>query len=155
MTGAIRGGWCRQFVMFLLMCMNGTGCAVMSSENGKEIELQPISRFSQVHVQDLAGAWEFVAGDIVYALFLNHKGNGTYEWKDGQFETTGFADGIWSGTWQQLENDREGGFELHLAEDVQTAQGEWWYTRIGKEHDPLEPGGTFTLRRSIKPTNPQ
>jgi hypothetical protein len=27
------------------------------------------------------------------------------------------------------------------------AQGEWWYTRIGKDHDPLQPGGTIRMAR--------
>ena len=127
----------------------------MSSEKGKKSGLHASSKVAEIQLQDLAGAWEFVTGDIVYPLLLNHKGNGTYEWKDGQFETTNISNGVWSGIWHQLENDREGGFELHLADDVQTAQGEWWYTRIEKDHDPLEPGGTFSLRRLTKPKSSQ
>ncbi|MDX1412136.1 MAG: hypothetical protein R3351_08255, partial [Nitrospirales bacterium] len=82
-----------------------------------------------------------------YPLTLDQQGKGTYEWQEGRFETTSLSNGIWKGTWHQEGNDREGGFELQLHPDLQSATGNWWYTRIGKDQDPLEPGGSFSLRR--------
>ena len=69
--------------------------------------------------------------------------------QEGRFETTALSNGLWKGRWVQLGNDREGGLEARLAKDGMSARGLWWYTRIGNDNDPLEPGGEFTLRRIV------
>jgi hypothetical protein len=40
---------------------------------------------------------------------------------------------------------------LKYSGDSPVARGHWWYTRIGKDRDPLEPGGTFTMKRIPSP----
>lgn len=78
---------------------------------------------------------------------LNEKGNGRYPWKQGYFMTETWVGGIWKGTWHQPGNDREGGFELQLSEDLMFAAGRWWYTRIGVNTSPDKSGGKFTMTR--------
>ena len=102
---------------------------------------------SKVQIQDLAGEWEYEEASVAYRLTLDRNGNGNYEWKQGRFATTSLKNGLWIGTWHQRDNDREGGFELQLAQDLRSARGRWWYTRIEQDHDPLNPGGTFRLTR--------
>ena len=154
MSGELKRG--HKYVgILLLVSVGSTGCATVSTEDVLKPELHKAINLSNVQIHDLAGVWEYVEGDMAYSLHLNHKGNGTYEWKNGRFETTNFSNGIWKGSWHQQENDREGGFELRLSGDVQTAQGKWWYTRIGNDYKPLEPGGTFILRRLAKPASAQ
>lgn len=96
---------------------------------------------------DLAGVWEYEENHMVYTLKLDARGNGTYDWQDGRFETWSIADGMWRGAWFQPRNDREGEFALTLSHDHRTATGRWWYTRIGSDTAPTQPGGEFTLRR--------
>jgi len=94
-----------------------------------------------------AGTWEYQEGDVVYELLLDRNGNGNYEWQQGQLETTYLSGGQWKGKWIQFGNDREGRFEARLSSDGMSAQGKWWYTRIGEDGNPLEPGGEFVLKR--------
>ncbi len=98
-------------------------------------------------IRDLAGKWEYrdSAGEGI--IHVNDKGFGTYDWKDGRFVTEILEQGVWKGQWIQRENDREGGFELVFSEGPNRAEGRWWYTRIGKDHDPFEPGGSFSMTR--------
>jgi hypothetical protein len=98
-------------------------------------------------ITDLTGLWEYTDNTGSYPITLNAEGKGTYEWKEGQFETLSLQEGLWTGIWIQEGNDREGGFELTFLENADVAEGEWWYTRIGKDRDPLEPGGHFTMTR--------
>jgi len=130
---------------FISLTVGGCG-AILSGKQEEPLSLGQ-SRISTITLADLAGNWEYQEGTVVYALPLNHQGDGTYEWKKGRFHTTSFLNGVWKGTWAQEENDREGGFELHLSDDIKSAKGRWWYTRIGKDHKPLDPGGFFTVRR--------
>lgn len=97
-------------------------------------------------IQDLAGVWEYVDSNGSFPLKLDEQGRGDYDWKQGHFETLEFKDGVWKGKWYQAENDREGKFELTFPDNSQVAQGEWWYTRIGSDANPLEPGGRFSLK---------
>lgn len=83
----------------------------------------------------------------MYDLLLDGQGNGSYDWQQGHFETVVLTQGQWKGTWVQVGNDREGGFEARLADNGLSARGRWWYTRVGHDTDPLEPGGEFTLQR--------
>ena len=97
-------------------------------------------------VKELAGVWEYVDSNGSFPLKLDDQGRGAYDWKQGHFETLEFKDGVWKGRWYQVENDREGKFQLTFSDDAPVARGEWWYTRIGSDTNPLEPGGQFTLR---------
>jgi hypothetical protein len=94
----------------------------------------------------LAGEWEYEDGAVV-TLKLDEKGNGTYAWKDGRFETTGLTDHTWQGMWFQSENDREGGFTVEFSPDFSEGEGRWWYIRIGTDHAPTQKGGTFHLTK--------
>ena len=98
---------------------------------------------------DLSGGWEIEEEDKVYRATLDKAGNGTYTHKGGMLKTTSYANRLWQGTWQQPENDREGGFEVLLSDDGKEAKGIWWYTRVGtrKNIPPREHGGTYTWKR--------
>ncbi|HSA61309.1 MAG TPA: hypothetical protein VLE03_03645 [Nitrospiraceae bacterium] len=100
----------------------------------------------------LAGEWDYEEGAAV-TLRLDALGNGTYEWKEGRFETTQFGGHTWSGKWYQRENDREGGFTVTLSPDYTEGEGIWWYVRIGSDHAPSEKGGTFHLSKKTSLTS--
>ena len=102
-------------------------------------------------VKGLGGLWEYEDKTGVYTIILDREGKGSYDWEDGWFETLLLKEGIWKGQWIQTGNDREGGFELILSDDSPVAHGYWWYTRIGNDEDPLEPGGTFSMKRPSSP----
>lgn len=137
----------RRVVAFLIFSVGLWGCTTVSSI---PTEIGPSKKdmsLSHVRLHDLAGVWEYKENNAVYPLTFDQKGNGTYEWKNGRFITTSLEHGLWKGTWHQQENDREGGFEIHLDQDLRSATGRWWYTRIERDSDPLDPGGTFTLNK--------
>ncbi len=100
---------------------------------------------------DLSGEWEIleVEDDKRYKATLDKAGNGPYSQQGGRFTTTKYADRLWQGTWQQSGNDREGGFEILLAEDGMQAKGRWWYSRVGSQKNipPREHGGTYQWKR--------
>lgn len=100
---------------------------------------------------DLSGEWDIleVEDNKRYKATLDKHGNGPYTQHGGRFLTTGFANRLWQGTWQQPGNDREGGFEVLLSEDGREAKGAWWYTRVGthKNIPPREHGGTYLWKR--------
>ncbi len=98
----------------------------------------------------LAGEWEYEDGAVV-VLRLDEKGNGTYPYKDGRFETSRLDGHTWVGKWYQRENDREGGFTVILSEDYTEGDGTWWYDRIGTDSAPLQKGGTFHLSKRMSP----
>ena len=102
---------------------------------------------------DVSGEWEIEEEDKSYRATLDKTGNGTYTHKGGILKTTGFANRLWQGTWQQPENDREGGFEVLLSEDYKEAKGIWWYTRVQghKNIPPREHGGTYSWKRLTPP----
>jgi ketosteroid isomerase-like protein len=102
---------------------------------------------------DVSGQWDIEEEDKSYRATLDRSGNGTYTHKGGVLTTTGYANRLWQGTWQQPENDREGGFEVLLSEDGKEAKGIWWYSRVGghKNIPPREHGGTYTWKR-LTPT---
>ncbi|GJL54616.1 MAG: hypothetical protein NPIRA02_17480 [Nitrospirales bacterium] len=127
------------------------GCVPLSSTSQEMRSLSHPKDRAPIQVSDLAGVWEYEERNVVYPLTFDENGNGTYEWKDGRFTTTSIEGRTWKGTWSQRENDREGGFEIQLSHDGVMATGRWWYTRIEQVHNPLNPGGTFTLtRRSVE-----
>jgi ketosteroid isomerase-like protein len=108
---------------------------------------QKISTTSET--PDLSGDWEIEEEDKAYRATLDKAGNGTYTHKGGMLKTTSYANRLWQGTWQQPENDREGGFEVLLSEDGKEAAGIWWYSRVGdhKNIPPREHGGTYSWKR--------
>ena len=98
---------------------------------------------------NLTGEWEIQEEDKAYQASLDEKGNGPYTWQEGRIQTEKVVDRLWSGTWHQKGNDREGGFEVLLAEDGATADGVWWYSRVGTQENipPREWGGTYKIKR--------
>jgi ketosteroid isomerase-like protein len=113
------------------------------------------SSTGQSVVPDLSGEWEIleVEDDKRYRATLDNTGNGLYTQHGGRFVTTKYADRRWEGTWQQPDNDREGGFELLLSEDGTQAKGVWWYSRVGTQKNipPREHGGTYVWKRLTPP----
>ena len=97
----------------------------------------------------LAGEWEYEEGSAVIELMLDEQGRGAYPYKGGRFETTSLVGHEWRGRWVQDDNDREGGFVVHLTSDLAEGEGRWWYTRIGPVADPPEKGGQFHLTRVV------
>ena len=137
-----------RLILLLIVCSFAVwGCPSFPAKKPVSLPPPPEKPLSEVTIQELAGGWEYEEGSVNYQLTLDQEGKGTYQWKEGRFETRSLSNGIWKGTWHQLENDREGEFELQLHPDLQSASGSWWYTRIGTDQDPLEPGGSFSLRR--------
>lgn len=136
-----------QMILVVMSVVGVAGCAERSHRLPQgEKSIRELSAPPR-HIHDLAGVWEYEDKSGSYLIRLNEEGKGTYDWEDGWFETHEFKDGVWKGTWFQAGNDREGGFELKCSEDLPVAWGYWWYTRIGKDRNPLEPGGTFTMKR--------
>jgi hypothetical protein len=105
-------------------------------------------------VIDVSGEWEIQEEDKTYHAVLDASGNGSYTWQQGTLVTTRIAKGYWEGAWHQTGNDREGGFEVRLSEDGLTAQGRWWYTRVGSRGNipPRQWGGDYRLKRVQSPS---
>ena len=100
----------------------------------------------------LAGTWAYEESGKTILITLNEYGNGTYEWKDGQFMTVMYANGVWKGLWSQRENDRDGEFEVVFSQDRPIGEGRWWYTRIGSDTAPTQPGGVFHIAPRSNPS---
>ena len=134
-------------MVFLVSQTMLVACTEVTPPVSQEISLGSVSFSLPKHIEDLAGIWEYrdFAGEGT--ITLNTEGKGTYEWEEGLLETQSIENGIWTGTWIQTGNDREGGFKLTFSDGSSVAQGEWWYTRIGKDQEPLEPGGSFKMSR--------
>ncbi len=100
---------------------------------------------------DLSGTWEIQEEERTYIATLDAQGNGPYTHQGGSFTTTDVTGRVWSGTWMQTGNDREGGFEVRLSDDGATAQGRWWYTRVGfyAGIPPGFRGGDYVFRRLL------
>jgi hypothetical protein len=115
----------------------------------REISLPPVVSLPPTGSGDrrvLAGEWEYEDSAVV-TLTLDEQGNGTYQWKEGRFETTALSDHTWQGMWFQKENDREGGFTVKFSPDFSEGEGRWWYSRIEDDWAPTQKGGTFRLKR--------
>jgi len=95
----------------------------------------------------LEGHWEYGDGMFIVPFELDEQGNGPYAWYEGRFHTTEFTGRMWKGTWHQRANDRDGGFEVQLSEDLSKGDGYWWYTRIGTTLNPKKPGAKFHVTR--------
>lgn len=128
-----------------------TGPVLKTAQGGSAASAQKVSTTSDL--PDVSGEWDIEEEDKSYRATLDKAGNGTYTHKGGILKTTGFANRLWQGTWQQPENDREGGFEVLLSEDGTEAKGIWWYTRVQghKNIPPREHGGTYTWKRLTPP----
>jgi hypothetical protein len=98
---------------------------------------------------NLSGVWEIQEEDKTYQATLDAEGSGPYTHEQGVFTTTELDGRLWSGTWEQKGNDREGGFEVLLSEDLTTAEGVWWYTRVEEQKNipPRIHGGTYLFTR--------
>jgi len=110
---------------------------------------QPTGASSNSVEVNLAGKWEIQEEDKAYQATLDAKGNGPYTWQEGRIQTEKVEDRLWSGTWHQKGNDREGGFEVLLSEDGTIAKGVWWYLRVGTQKNipPREWGGSYKIKR--------
>jgi hypothetical protein len=110
------------------------------------VPARPSQRGSSI---DLKGEWEVQEEDKTYRAVLDATGNGRYTWQDGTLITTRIENERWEGAWRQRGNDREGGFELRLSDDHMTANGKWWYTRVGNRSNipPRQWGGEYRLKR--------
>jgi len=128
-----------------------SGPALKTANPSGSASAQKVSATSEL--PDVSGEWEIEEEDKSYRATLDKTGNGTYTHKGGILKTTGFANRLWQGTWQQPENDREGGFEVLLSEDSKDAQGIWWYSRVGGHHNipPREHGGNYNWKRLTLP----
>lgn len=128
-----------------------TGQVLKTANHGGAASAQNVPATAEM--PDLSGQWDIEEEDKSYRATLDKAGNGTYTHKGGMLKTTGYANRLWQGTWQQPENDREGGFEVLLSEDGKEAKGIWWYGRVGdhKNIPPREHGGTYTWRRLTPP----
>ena len=134
--------------MIVLGLLMLASCGKMAPPESQEIHTRSITLSLPQQIEDLAGAWKYkdAAGEGI--IMLNTEGKGAYEWEGGWFETLSLEKRTWTGVWAQEGNDREGGFTLTFSDDASVAHGEWWYTRIEKDNDPLQPGGTFKMSRS-------
>ena len=115
----------------------------------REQKSHPIKTESRPLEVNLTGKWEIEEEDRTYLATLDAKGNGPYTWQEGRIQTEKVVNRLWSGTWHQKGNDREGGFEVLLSEDGKTADGAWWYLRVGT-HTNIPPrleGGTYKMKR--------
>jgi hypothetical protein len=114
-----------------------------------EREAQPAKTGGNPIEVNLTGKWEIQEEDKAYQVSLDAKGNGPYTWQEGRLQTEKVVDRLWSGTWHQNGNDREGGFEVLLSEDGKTADGVWWYLRVGTQKNipPREWGGSYKIKR--------
>lgn len=138
----------QNLIFFIVSLTLLVGCTVVTPPVSQEIHSRFVNFSVPKHIEDLAGAWEYKDGAGQGIIKLDVEGKGAYEWEEGWFETLSLENRMWKGKWIQERNDREGGFELTFSDDSSVAQGEWWYIRIGKDTDPLQPGGSFSMSRS-------
>ena len=121
------------------------------SERSEESPTAPPHAAPQIKptLADLEGTWEIQEEERTYVATLDAHGNGPYTHEGGTFTTTTLEGRRWSGKWAQTGNDREGEFEVLLSEDGSTAEGRWWYTRVGTfTHIPARVyGGPYFFKR--------
>jgi len=101
----------------------------------------------------LAGRWRYLEQGSSFLLNLDGQGNGSYSWKDGRVVSVCLDRQILRGQWLQSENDREGGFEIKLNSEMTAGDGRWWYSRIGGQNKPKQPGGDFRIERTSSDGN--
>jgi hypothetical protein len=137
----------RLFSFLCVMLCTATGMALLRQATAAEPPPASAPHISEA--PDLSGEWEIQEEDKSYKATLDKKGNGPYTWQGGHITTLEISDRKWHGTWQQSDNDREGGFELLLAEDGMEAKGVWWYTRVAERKNipARQWGGSYLWRR--------
>lgn len=120
-----------------------------TQQAGAQVETTLSTSSSSSQPPDMSGTWEIHEEDKTYHAVLDASGNGSYTWQQGMLITSHISNGHWEGMWHQAGNDREGGFEVRLSEDGMTAQGRWWYTRVGSRGNipPRQWGGDYRLKR--------
>ena len=135
-------------MMIVLSLLIQVGCAEVTPPVSQKVHSRSATFSLPQRIEDLAGVWEYkdTAGQGI--ITLNAEGKGAYEWEEGRFETLSLENRTWTGVWIQEGNDREGEFELTFSDDSSVAEGKWWYTRIGNDKNPIQPGGTFRMSRS-------
>ena len=138
----------------LLLTAMMTGCA---KDTGRHVQnshgaVTPMT-IAAIPYPSLAGTWKYEEKGQTILITLNEYGRGTYDWKDGEFITTTFSNGVWKGFWSQRENDRDGEFEVRFLQNAAQGQGRWWYTRIGSDTAPTHPGGVFQIARQSSPAS--
>src|SRR6476469_9679726 len=145
----------RRAIIFspLLLTAAMTGCA---KDIGRHVQETQVSvtppATPRAPYPSLAGTWEYEERGNTMLITLNEYGNGTYDWKDGRFMTATYSNGVWRGSWSQRENDRDGEFEVIFSQDRPMGEGRWWYTRIGGDTTPTQPGGVFHIVRQTAPS---
>lgn len=89
----------------------------------------------------------------MYEAVLGEDGTGPYQRECGRITQSTLEGRIWTGHWIQEGNDREGDFSIELSTDAQSADGRWWYTRIGNNDSipPGEYGGSYRWQRLLSP----
>lgn len=95
----------------------------------------------------LAGSWLYEEQGYIDNLRLDKRGNGAYEWKGGRFLTSCLDKRDWRGNWKRTQDDSEGGFQISLSEDMNRGEGQWWYTRIGRDKNPARQKSGFQVKR--------
>jgi len=136
-----------QIAMVMILLIVG-GCSDMTPPVSPEIQPGAARLSVPPGIADLAGPWEYQDSSGKGIITSNSEGNGIYEWEEGRFETLSLENRSWTGVWIQEGNDQEGGFKLTFSDDALVAHEEWWNTRIGNDHDPLQHGGSLRMTRS-------
>jgi hypothetical protein len=139
-------------VLAAFMLLSAAACATTPSTQEWMAPPVIVPTGAQEDRSVLAGEWDYEE-DAVVTLTLDEEGNGSYPWKGGRFETHSLSDHTWQGRWIQSDNDREGGFIVHLSPDFSNGEGRWWYTRIENNLAPTQKGGTFHLTKKSSGTN--
>ncbi len=141
---------------FKLACLLASVCVLFMVGCGEKNIAEPIPDTWAKPKQEcpngtdrsaLAGQWRYLEQGSSFFLNLDEEGNGSYSWKEGRFISHCLERQTLRGVWLQQENDREGGFEVTLNNDMTTGEGHWWYSRIGKETKPNRDGRSFRLER--------
>lgn len=80
----------------LLLTAVMTGCAkdtVRDIQASQTAAVPPAAAVTPY--PSLAGTWEYEESGNTILITLNEYGRGAYDWKDGQFVTTTFSNGVW------------------------------------------------------------
>jgi hypothetical protein len=131
-------------ISFVLLSLLVSACGILPSAKPVAPDTKVLGIAPGI---DPSGTWLYEEGGQVLLLKLDEQGNGEYPWKNGSFRTQSIRNKLWTGTWHQPGNNREGGYSIKMDADFVHGQGRWWYTRIGKDKEPKRPGGEFTIER--------
>jgi len=141
----------RSFMVLIFAVLVFSGCVKDIPVRTTSPSLPGLESGTPLSPAVLAGHWEYGDGMFIVPFELDEQGNGPYDWYEGRFHTTEFTGRMWRGTWHQQANDRDGGFEVQLSEDLSEGDGYWWYIRIGTTTNPKKPGAKFHVTRLSSP----